>query len=329
MIYVVPVLVEDYGEEARMRAGYDSWWQVELQNYEIDDLKEPVSSWIINPRIVVRTADACLQINGLPWQFLTRQFAWVRHPASRFPFHCTLLSPGLEILHLRNGSRILDPLDNLCHRHEVNVIVIGQDLIHPVKERIKELWVVLKPGCMEVETQWGSVLLVMAVKIVVQEVIKLISRQDVWARIYHSAPRQVLVKLRVFPTIQLVHHHLPHGVAAGGTVLQISMAAVRHAEVHGVWPQWWVGEGRRDGWVVEKGLFLHHGKLVVTTHAQVRRPDTHHTVVGKVGKFFYDDPRTGHFLGPVVDGGVTPELLVIVVPEVSKCLPLGTILILL
>jgi hypothetical protein len=24
MIYVVPVLVEDYGEEARMRAGYDS-----------------------------------------------------------------------------------------------------------------------------------------------------------------------------------------------------------------------------------------------------------------------------------------------------------------
>lgn len=295
-----------------------------MQNHEIDDLEEPVSGWVINPWIVVRTADARLQIDGLPWQFLARQFARVRHPASRFSVHCTLLSPGLEILHLRSGSGILDPLDNLCHRHEVNVVVIGQDLIHPVKERFEELRVVLEPGCMEVETQRRTVLVVMAIKVVVEEVVKLISRQDVGTRVHHSAPRQVLVKLRVFPAIQLIHHHLPHGMASGGAVLEVSVAAVWHAEVHGVRPQWWVREGRCDSGVVEEGLFLHHGELVVTTHAQVRRSDPHHAVVGKVGEFLDDDPRTCHFLGPVVDCGVTPELLVVIVPEVNKCLPFGT-----
>lgn len=45
------------------------------QNSEIDDLEEPVSGRVVNPRIVVWASDACLQIDGLSWQFLARQFA--------------------------------------------------------------------------------------------------------------------------------------------------------------------------------------------------------------------------------------------------------------
>lgn len=45
------------------------------QNYEIDDLEEPVSGRVVNPRIIVWASDACLQIDGLSWQFLARQFA--------------------------------------------------------------------------------------------------------------------------------------------------------------------------------------------------------------------------------------------------------------
>lgn len=107
-------------------------------------------------------------------------------------------------------------------------------------------------------------------------------------------------------------------------MLQIAVATVWHAEVHGVWPQRRVREGRCDGRVIQEGLFLHHGELVVTTNAQVRRADTYHAVVRQVGEFLDDDSCTCHFLGPVVDGGVAPELLVVIVPEVNECLFLGS-----
>jgi hypothetical protein len=177
---------------------------------------------------------------------------------------------------------------------------------------------------MEIETKWSTVLVVMAIKIVVEEVIELISCQDVGARVNHSTPRQILVKLRIFPTIELVHYHFPYGVASCGAVLQVAVATVWHAEVHGVGPQRRVREGRRDGRVVQEGLFLHHGELVVTTNAQVRRADTYHAVVRKVGEFLDNDSCTSHFLGPVVNRGVTPELFVVVMPEVNKCLLLGS-----
>lgn len=96
------------------------------------------------------------------------------------------------------------------------------------------------------------------------------------------------------------------------------MAAVGHAEVHGVRPQWRVGQRRRDGGVVQEGLLLHHGELVVASDAQVGRTDSHDGVVGDVGELLGDDPHAGHFLGPVVDGGVRPEALLIVVPDINN-----------
>lgn len=92
------------------------------------------------------------------------------------------------------------------------------------------------------------------------------------------------------------------------------MAAVGHAEVHGVRPQRWVGEGSSDSGVVEEGLLLHHGELVVATNPQIGGSNTDHRVIGQVGILFDDDSHTSHFLGPVINGGIAPELFVVVVP---------------
>lgn len=60
-------------------------------------------------------------------------------------------------------------------------------------------------------------------------------------------------------------------------------------------------------------MLLHHGELVVASDAQIWGTDTDHGVVGQVGILFDDDTHTGHFLGPIVDGGVRPEAFLVVV----------------
>jgi len=89
---------------------------------------------------------------------------------------------------------------------------------------------------------------------------------------------------------------------------------VGHSEVHGVRPERRVGQGCSDRRIVQESLFLHHGELVVAAHAQIRRPQTDDAVVCQIGVLFGDYAHTGHFLGPVLDGGVAPELFVVVVP---------------
>jgi hypothetical protein len=282
------------------------------------DLEETVSGRIVNPRVIVGTTHASLEVDGLPGNLLGGELARVWHPTVRNSLHDALLPPGLEVLGLGDGSRILDPLDYLCHGNEVDVVVVGQDLVDPVQEGVQEFGVVLQPSRVEVETERRSVLFVVTVEVVVEEVVELVSGQDVGAGVHHGAPRKVLVVGGVFPAVQLVQDHLPNGVTPGGTTLQVSVAAMGHPEVHGVRPEGWVAEGSGDGGVVQEGLFLHHGELVVAAHSQVRSSDSDHAVVGQVGVLLGDDPHAGHLFGPVVDGGVGPEALVVIVTEIIE-----------
>lgn len=89
---------------------------------------------------------------------------------------------------------------------------------------------------MEVKTEGSTVLVVMTIEVVVEEIVELISAQDVGAGIDHSASRQVLVVGGVFTTVELVHNHFPYSVTPGGAALEVSMAAVRHPKVHSVGP---------------------------------------------------------------------------------------------
>lgn len=72
---------------------------------------------------------------------------------------------------------------------------------------------------MEVQTQWGTVLFVVTVKVVVKEVVELISSQNVRARVDHSTAWKIFVVVGVFTTVKFVHYHFPHSVAPSGATL--------------------------------------------------------------------------------------------------------------
>lgn len=101
-----------------------------VTKYDVD-LEETVSGRVVEPRVVIRAPDTRLQIDGLPGNFFAGELARVRHPTGRRPFDHTLLPPRLEVLHLVNDPRLLDPLDHLRHRDEVHVVVVGQHLVDP------------------------------------------------------------------------------------------------------------------------------------------------------------------------------------------------------
>jgi len=87
-----------------------------------------------------------------------------------------------------------------------------------------------------------------------------------------------------------------------------------HSKVHGVWPQRRIVQGRSDGRIVQEGLLLHHGELIVTAYPQIRRPDADYAVIRQICELLGDDPHASHLLSPLIDGSVRPEALVIIVP---------------
>lgn len=97
-------------------------------------------------------------------------------------------------------------------------------------------------------------------------------------------------------------------------MLKISVTAMRHPEIHGVRPQRRVVQGSGDGGIVEEGLLLHHGELIITADPQIRRPDADHAVISQIRELLGDDPHAGHLLSPVIDGRVRPEALVVIMP---------------
>ena len=157
-----------------------------------------------------------------------------------------LFLPGLERSSLFNVARVLNPLDNLSHGYEVDIIVGLENLVHPIEESVKELGVVLQPGSMEEKAKGSSVLIVMTIEVVCEEVVELVTAEDVRTGVNHGTAWQVLINSRVFPPVQFIHNHLPDGMRTGRAFLQITMASMGHPEVHGVWPQRWILQGSCD-----------------------------------------------------------------------------------
>lgn len=187
------------------------------------DLEETVSGGVVEPRVVVRASDARLQVDGLPGNLFAGELARVRHPTGWRSFDHTLFPPRFEVLHLVNDPRLLDPLDHLRHGDKVHVVVVGQHLVDPEQERVQVLGIILQPGGVEVQAHGRAVLVVMPVEIVIEEVVELVAGKDVGTRVHHGTSGQIFVEIRVFPSVQLVHHHFPYGVATGRAVLQVSV----------------------------------------------------------------------------------------------------------
>lgn len=218
-----------------------------IKKKKTGDLEETVSGRIVDPWVVVRTSDASLQIDGLTRNFFRRQFAGMWQPTVWNTFNHTLLPPRFEIFRLGYRPWILDPLDDLGHGYEIDVIVIREHLVHPEEERVKEFRIVLQPRGVEVQTERGAILFVVAVEVVIQKVVELVAGEDVRTRVDHSTTGQVFIVVGILPPVQLVQNHFPYSVASGRAALQIAVATVWHTEVHGVRPQWWVVQWCRDG----------------------------------------------------------------------------------
>ena len=69
-------------------------------------------------------------------------------------------------------------MNDLSHGYKVDVIVGLENFIHPVKEGIEVLRIVLQPSGMEEKAKRSSVLVIMTIKVVGEEVVELVTAQD-------------------------------------------------------------------------------------------------------------------------------------------------------
>ena len=115
----------------------------------------------------------------LSLELVCGQFAAVGHKAVFSRSWGTLLLPWSKVLGFIHTDRALDPEDDLGHCHKVDLFVVLQGLIHPVEESIQKFWIIFKPGGVGEETKWSSVLVKMSVEIVSEEVVELVSSENV------------------------------------------------------------------------------------------------------------------------------------------------------
>lgn len=270
---------------------------------------EIVSSGILEPWIVLWTFGTSVQSNGLAGQLSSGQGASIGQVAQRLALDFALLLPGGKVANVVHGSWLLHPLQHLGHGDKVNVVLV-QHFVDPLHEGVQQFGVRLEPAGVEEYAHGRSVRLVVAVEVVVQEVIELVARDQVGTTVHHRATGQFFVEVGIIATVEFVHDHFPDGMRSGRTVLTISVALVRHAEVQSVRPQGRVAQWGGDGGIVQEGLLLHHEELIVAADSQVRGAHTHDRVVGNVGEPFDDESNAGHLFGPRLGAGLAPVLFI-------------------
>ena len=92
---------------------------------------------------------------------------------------------------------------------EVDVVVLGADLVHPVPDGPGELGVGLQPGSVEAERERGPVGGVVPLQVVLEERLELLLGVDVGTGGDEGATGQGLVEAGVLTTVELVDGQLP------------------------------------------------------------------------------------------------------------------------
>jgi len=275
---------------------------------------EVVTGGVLHPGVVLRTINASMKTNCFSWKFSGGKRTGIGKGTGRLTLDITLFFPGGEVVDTTDFSGGLNPLKDLGHRDEVNIVLVEQ-LVDPLQESVEVLGVELKPRGVEVESKRSSVGLVMSLEIVVEEVVELFPGNDVGTGVNHCASGKFFVERGVITTIEFVHDHFPDGVRSRGTVLSVTVTSVWHTEVESVWPKWGVREWGSDGGIVEEGLLFHHEELGVASNSEVGSADTNNGVVSNVSKTFHDQTNTSHFLCPCFCGGLGPILLIVLVGD--------------
>ena len=71
--------------------------------------------------------------------------------------------------HVRAGYGVHHPKDQLEVCGEVDILIGGQDRIHPIRDHFDKVGVLHQPGGVEGEREWGLVGLVVPAEVVVEE----------------------------------------------------------------------------------------------------------------------------------------------------------------
>jgi len=202
----------------------------------------------------------------------------------------------------------LHPVEYVSHGHEVDVSVVGADIIHPVLEGETDLGVGGEEGRVEEQRHRSTVGVVVAAEVVVEELVELLACGFAGeAGVHHSTTWKGFFMKRVFPSVEFVHDHFPDGEGAGGAVLEVTVALMGHAVVQHVWPQGEVRDRGSNSGVVEETTVLHHVELVIASDPQEGASHAQDGVIGDVSKALDDFPGTSHLLSPVLFGSVGPE----------------------
>lgn len=168
---------------------------------------------------------------------------------------------------------------------------------------------------MEVQAERSAVAVVVTVEVVTQKTSELLAGLHVGARIDHVATGQALVEGWIVTTIQLVHHHLPDGMATRWAVVSVAIALVGHAEVQCVRPNWHAAQGRRDGCIVDEELIGHHLELLIAADAKIWGTNADNAAVSNVGKALNDQTGASHLGQPVVVGSMRPVFRLVLVGQ--------------
>lgn len=90
-------------------------------------LEESIAGRIVEPRVVVRASYARLQVQSLPGNFLSCQFAGVWNQAGWLgaDFDRALLLPRVEVFNFRRLARILNPLELIFMKTQENFVTFG------------------------------------------------------------------------------------------------------------------------------------------------------------------------------------------------------------
>jgi len=163
------------------------------------------------------------------------------------------------------------------------------------------------------QSKWGSVLVKVSVKVVGEEIVELVTSEDIGAGVQHGTTWKVFINGWIFSSVELVHDHFPNSMGSCWTTLEVSVASVGHLEVHSVWPEWRILKWGSDRGIIQETLFLHHSKLVVPTNSKIWSTESNNGVVLNWGELFNDKPGSSHFSGPVIHLGIRPEGLIIIV----------------
>ena len=103
-------------------------------------------------------------------------------------------------------------------------------MVHPLVQNIQETFVNLQPAGVEGEAERGPVGGVVSVKVVLEQPPELVLVVDVGAGGHQVTPSQVLVKVRIVSSVQLVDGKLPDRMTSAGAVTSVAVTLVRDPE---------------------------------------------------------------------------------------------------